>query len=139
MELGMRYLVYTTISINILTRLQAKKSFVMVVYICCVMNSTVSSGLASNSASFFGNDFGVTSNALLILPTSLFLLGYVIGPVFFGPMSEQYGRKPVMVLAFAFFAVWTLASALAPNLAALIVFRFFCGIGAACPIVVVGG
>ena len=54
-------------------------------------------------------------------------------------MSEQYGRKPVSICAFIFFAIWTMASALAPNMASLIIFRFLCGIGAACPIVVVGG
>ena len=109
------------------------------VSIVCVMNSTVSSGLASNSAPFLSDEFGITSNAVSILPTSLFLLGYVIGPVVFGPMSEQYGRKLVSVCAFVFFAVWTMASALAPNMASLVIFRFLCGIGAACPIVVVGG
>jgi len=103
------------------------------------MNSTVSSGLASNGAPFFSAEFGVTSHAVSILPTSLFLLGYVLGPVVFGPMSEQYGRKIVSIAAFVFFSIWTMACALAPNMASLIVFRFLCGIGASCPIVVVGG
>ena len=120
-------------------RPQAKKLFVVLVSILCVMNSTVSSGLASNSAPYFGRDFGITSHELLVLPTSIFLLGYTVGPVFFGPMSEQYGRKYVMLGAFASFAVFTMAAALAPNYASLVVFRFLAGIGAACAITVVGG
>lgn len=103
------------------------------------MNSTISSGLASNSAPFFSSEFDITSNAISILPTSLFLLGYVLGPIVYGPISEQYGRKMVSIGAFVFFTIFTLASALSPNMAALIIFRFLCGIGAACPIVVVGG
>jgi len=111
----------------------------MFVSILCVMNSTISSGLASNSSSFFGRDFNITSPYLLVLPTCVYLLGYVIGPGFFGPMSEQYGRKYVSLCAFAFYTAFTLGTALAPNFASLVVFRLLAGFGAACPIVVVGG
>ncbi|KAF2430954.1 MFS general substrate transporter [Tothia fuscella] len=116
-----------------------KKVFVVVVSILTVMNSTVSSGLASNSAPYVGVQFGITNKSLLVLPTSIFLLGYTVGPQIFGPMSEQYGRKTVMLIAFAFYGIFTMAVALSPNFAALVIFRFLEGIAAACPIVVVGG
>jgi predicted MFS family arabinose efflux permease len=118
---------------------QAKKTFVVFVSILCVMNSTISSGLASNSAPYFAREFGISSKALLVLPTATFLLGYTVGPQAFGPLSEQYGRKKVMIWAFAFFAIFTMAVALSPNFAALVILRFFEGIAAACPITVVGG
>lgn len=118
---------------------QGKKFFVVFVSILCVMNSTVSSGLASNSAPYFAREFGITSKTLLVLPTATFLLGYTVGPQAFGPMSEQYGRKQVMLWAFACYAIFTMAVALSPNFAALVILRFFEGVAAACPITVVGG
>jgi predicted MFS family arabinose efflux permease len=118
---------------------QKKKSFVVMTSIFAVMNSTVASGLASNSSPYFAREFGITSHELLVLPTSVFLLGYCIGPVVYGPMSETYGRKKIMIFAFLLYTIFTLACALSPNYASLVVFRFLAGIGAACPIVVVGG
>ena len=44
-----------------------------------------------------------------------------------------------MIWAFAWYIIFTMACALAPNFAALVVFRFLAGVGAACPLTVVGG
>ena len=66
-------------------------------------------------------------------------VGYVVGPTVFGPLSEHYGRNWVMAAAFLIYTAMTLGCALAPNFAALVVFRLIAGIGASCPIAVVGG
>ncbi|WPH03085.1 MFS general substrate transporter [Acrodontium crateriforme] len=65
------------------------------------------------------------------LTVSIYLFGYVVGPIFIGPLSEIYGRKPVLSAANSFFCLWQLGCALAPNLATLIVSRFFSGVGGA--------
>jgi MFS family permease len=65
---------------------------------------------------------------------SWFLLGYVFGPIIFAPLSERYGRKPIFLWAFFPYCAFQLACALAPNMAALIVFRFFGGVMAGCPL-----
>jgi predicted MFS family arabinose efflux permease len=44
-----------------------------------------------------------------------------------------------MVYSFAILTIFSVASALAPNFAALVVFRLFVGIGGSCAISVVGG
>ena len=54
-------------------------------------------------------------------------------------MSELYGRRPVMVGTFILFTIFTMACGVAPNWAALIIFRTLCGICASCPIAVTGG
>lgn len=46
-------------------------------------------------------------------------------------MSEIYGRRIVLGCANWFFVVWQIGCALAPNIASLVVFRFFAGIGGA--------
>ena len=34
------------------------------------------------------------------LTISLFVAGYCIGPILWGPLSEQYGRRPIFLIAF---------------------------------------
>ncbi|KAF3761241.1 hypothetical protein M406DRAFT_100360 [Cryphonectria parasitica EP155] len=63
------------------------------------------------------------------MTVSIYLLGYVIGPMFLAPLSEIYGRRPVLTAANIFFCSWQIGCALAPNIGALIVFRFFSGVG----------
>jgi multidrug resistance protein len=69
----------------------------------------------------------------------MYLVGYVVGPLVWGPMSEELGRKQVMIGAFLIFGCFTLACALAPNFASLVVFRLLSGIGAASAITICGG
>jgi MFS family permease len=69
----------------------------------------------------------------------MFLVGYVFGPMAWGPLSESYGRKGTMVYSFAILTIFSIASAVAPNFAALVVFRLFVGVGGSCAISVVGG
>jgi MFS family permease len=56
-----------------------------------------------------------------------------------GPISESYGRKWTITAAFVVFTVFSIASAVSPNFAALVVFRFLVGVGGSCAISVVGG
>ncbi|KAI9739250.1 MAG: hypothetical protein M1834_007463 [Cirrosporium novae-zelandiae] len=116
-----------------------KKNIVRTVYIIAVLNSTFGSALPSGAISFIGEYFHVTSELQLVLPISMFLVGYVLGPLVFSPLSEQYGRKKIMVGSFTCFTAFTLGCALAPNWPALLVFRFLAGINASTPISVVGG
>jgi MFS family permease len=104
-----------------------------------VVNSTLGSALPSGAVNFIAVDFGIDSKLLLTLPISFYLVGYILGPVAFGPLSETYGRRPVTLITFAFYTVFTLGCALAPTFTALVVLRFFAGIFAASPPAVTGG
>ena len=104
-----------------------------------MINSTLGSALPSNAITYIASDFHVSNQAQLVLPISLFLVGYVLGPVFFGPLSETYGRKIIMISSFVAFTIFTMACAVAPNWPALLVFRLICGINASSAIAVVGG
>ncbi|AEO68651.1 uncharacterized protein THITE_121452 [Thermothielavioides terrestris NRRL 8126] len=74
-------------------------------------------------------EFGNTNDIVGTMTVSIYLLGYVIGPLFLAPLSELYGRRTVLTAANVFFCVWQIGCALAPSIATLIVFRFFTGIG----------
>jgi len=56
-----------------------------------------------------------------------------------GPLSEQYGRKPVLLVAFFVYTGFQVGSALAPNKAAVLIFRFLGGTFAASPLTTSGG
>ena len=56
-----------------------------------------------------------------------------------GPFSETFGRSPVYLVSIAFFMIFEMASALSPNIAAQIVFRFLVGLFASPPLVCGGG
>lgn len=118
---------------------QKKKTFVVLTTIISVMNSTTGSSLTANITPYIADDWNIENTSLLILPTSIYLVGYIIGPLVCGPLSESYGRKWVMVWAFMLYTAFTLGVALAPNFAGLVIMRLLCGIGAACAITVTGG
>ncbi|MCE2933472.1 MAG: Bcr/CflA family efflux MFS transporter, partial [Hyphomicrobiales bacterium] len=66
---------------------------------------------------------------------SAYLLGFALGQVFYGPLSDRRGRKQVMLAGLALYAFANLASAMAPSLEVLIAARFLQGVGAAGPMV----
>ncbi|KAF2636302.1 MFS general substrate transporter [Massarina eburnea CBS 473.64] len=81
-----------------------------------------------------------SSNPLLAsFVVSVWVLGYVFGPLFLGPLSELYGRQPVYVVCNVLFTIFNIATALAPNLASLVIFRFLAGTVGGCPITIGAG
>ncbi|TVY78285.1 MFS transporter prlG [Lachnellula suecica] len=91
--------------------------------------SPLASSMFAPGVSFMDAEFHNTSAILSGLAVSVFVLGYVIGPLFLAPLSEIYGRRIVLTCGNTFFCVWQIGCALSPNLSALIVFRFLAGIG----------
>jgi MFS family permease len=85
------------------------------------------------------DDFGDVSQEQRVLPISIFLLGYVFGPVIWAPLSEQFGRKYLTTATFFVFALFTMACALSPTWSSLLGFRLCCGVFASAPIAVVAG
>ncbi|KAF8167782.1 polyamine transporter 1 [Crassisporium funariophilum] len=69
-----------------------------------------------------------------ILTLSLFVCGYCVGPLLWGPLSEQYGRRPMFIYPFFVYAAFQVGSALAKNTASVLVFRFLGGVFAAAPL-----
>ncbi len=62
------------------------------------------------------------------LTVSLLVLAVAVGSLFYGPLSDRIGRKPVMVSASALLVMPTLLGGLAPTFAALVVFRALQGL-----------
>ncbi len=65
------------------------------------------------------------------LTMSAFMLSLAVAPLIYGPISDRFGRKPVVVFGVALFLVASLACAVAQSLPALLIYRFVQGVGAA--------
>ena len=110
---------------------------------------TVSMGMMTFVVTFASSIFSVAiepvskeydcSTVVATLGVSLFLLGFVLGPVCFGPMSEVFGRRTPLFAGYFAFAVFQIPVAVARNLETIMLGRFFGGFAAAAPLAVVGG
>lgn len=118
---------------------KAKKAYVVVVGTLLSINSTMGSSIASNEIEALRSKFHFPDGPQSVLPATAFLVGFVLGPLVFAPLSEQYGRRPVLVTTLGLYVVFTLAAALAPTWAAFLVFRSLGGIFASPPMSVTGG
>ncbi|KAK1525828.1 uncharacterized protein CCOS01_08246 [Colletotrichum costaricense] len=84
-------------------------------------------------------EFHSESKVLSSFIVSIFVLGYAIGPIFFAPLSELYGRLPIYHSSNILFTLFSILSAVSPNLPAIIIFRFLSGASGAAPLAIGGG
>jgi len=68
--------------------------------------------------------FGISDNTG-ILGVTTYLLGMATGAVILAPLSEMFGRRPIYIVAMGMFVLLVLPCALAPNIEAILVTRFF--------------
>jgi len=61
--------------------------------------------------------------------TALFLVGWAIGGVIFGPIADRYGRRRVLMFTMVLYAVGTAACAFVTSMPQLILFRFIASLG----------
>jgi MFS transporter, DHA1 family, multidrug resistance protein len=75
------------------------------------------------------------SPATVQLTLSLYMVAYAVGQVVYGPMSDRYGRLPVMRFALAVYCAASFACVLAPNIEMLLAARTLQALGASGAIV----
>lgn len=68
---------------------------------------------------------------------SVYLLGFAIGQVFAGSLSEVYGRKPILVCGLVLFILSCLLAAVSEQIGLLMVARFIQGLAVTAPVVMV--
>lgn len=70
-----------------------------------------------------------TTPSLVQMGLATSMHGLAVGQVFFGPLSDKYGRKAVLVSAMVLFAVSTVACIYSPSIEFFNVCRFLQGLG----------
>lgn len=75
------------------------------------------------------------STAAVQLTLSFYLIGFAIGQLLYGPISDAYGRRPLLLIGFTLYLVATGACAFASTIDTLIVARMVQAIGSSGPII----
>ena len=77
-----------------------------------------------------------TSEFLVGLTLTIFFLVFAVSMVLCGPLSDKYGRRPVLIFGTVTYIIASLTCVLAPNIYLLLVGRFFQGFGSGAVITV---
>ena len=75
-------------------------------------------------------EFGTTA-AQVQLTLSGYMLGFTLGQLGYGPLSDRFGRRPVLFSGIALFIVMTILCATASSIESLSVYRFLQAVGGA--------
>lgn len=87
---------------------------------------SLSSTLYTSGIPGLERDFHITK-IVALLGVTTYLLGMASGSIFLAPLSEVTGRRPVYIGATIIFVLLILPSALASNIEAILISRFFGG------------
>ncbi len=113
----------------------AQPSFVEFVLLMALLTSLVALSIDAMLPALpvIGTNLGVqdpNDNQYVI---TVFFLGFAIGQLFYGPISDSTGRKPAIYGGLVLFIVGGLISTFAPNYTLMLVGRLLQGLGAAAP------
>ncbi|KAJ5125673.1 major facilitator superfamily domain-containing protein [Penicillium atrosanguineum] len=93
----------------------------------------LTSSIVAPAAARIVSEYHVEAPILSSMITTIYVLGFLsqnqFGPLFLSPLSELYGRRPILNFANAFFTLCHIGCALAPNIGVFLAFRILSGIG----------
>lgn len=85
------------------------------------------------------NDLHISHAYEWLLVNSLILIGIGLAPLVLAPLSEVYGRKPVLIVGSIIFVVWNTGCGAARTLGQMLAFRLLSGFGASVADALAGG
>lgn len=109
----------------------ARRWYITITAVGLVVSATFASSGPSGCLESISEDLHVSSEAATLV-TTLFLLGYCFGPLFWAPISEFYGRRYVFYITFICYEAFNFLCAFTPNFGGLLVGRFLTGTFASC-------
>lgn len=107
---------------------KSKKILIITLGTLIVLNTTLASSLPSLAQSALLAHFNVEEQIQAVLPNSIYLVGYVLGPTLWAPMSENFGRRGITMGTFVVYAGLMAGCAVAPGWGSFVVLRFLCGL-----------
>ncbi len=96
--------------------------------ILSVAIADMSTDLYSVALSYMADYFKVDGNIVQFTIT-LNLVGVALSSLIYGPLSDYYGRRPIMLIGMAIFSIASVACCIANNIMLLILARFLQGVG----------
>jgi MFS family permease len=112
---------------NPLNRSPAKKWFLSTIVTMSSGTMGYYSGVHAASITKIA-EYYHTSQLASTAAVSFFLLGFATGPLIFAPLSEMWGRNPIIRVTLVLFVISNIGIALAPNIETLLTFRFLGGL-----------
>ncbi|KAI0968295.1 major facilitator superfamily domain-containing protein [Xylaria arbuscula] len=116
-----------------------KKTFVVTVGLFCVFNSVFNTSLPSGYIEVLSVHFGIKDSTQKVLPITIYQVGFLSGSLLFAPLSETYGRRPVVICSSGLLAAFILGSVFSPSWPAYLGFRFLQGTCASSAVSVTAG
>ncbi|KAJ5488656.1 Citrinin biosynthesis cluster MFS transporter mrr1 [Penicillium diatomitis] len=117
---------------------RGRKWLITVTMSSMTMWITFASSVFSTATLVTAKEFNV-STEVMTLATSLTVFGFALGPLFWAPVSELYGRRLPLFAGYAVFAIFQIPVAVAQNAQTILVSRFLLGVFGCSPLAVVGG
>lgn len=81
----------------------------------------------------------MTNTVEIQIVLSIFVLGFAVGPLVLGPLSELYGRVIVLQVSNLLFLAFNIGCGFATSSGQLLAFRFLAGVGGSAPLAIGGG
>ncbi|EAW12401.1 MFS transporter [Aspergillus clavatus NRRL 1] len=99
----------------------------------------LASSMVAPAQALVMDSFDITSDTLGSFVISIYLVGFAVGPLVLGPLSEIYGRLRIYQMCNVVFIIWNIACAVTPNVGSLLAFRLFAGLAGSCPLTLGAG
>ena len=110
-----------------------RREFVAIVAACQAMAAS-SIDLMLPAFKKIRADFGLPEDSSRVgWIVTAFFLGIAVGQLIYGPLSDRFGRKPLLYVGISIMMVSSAAAAVAPSLRAIFICRALWGLGAAAP------
>jgi MFS family permease len=115
-----------------------KKVATTALYGLTTMGATLSSSIYSTATQQIAEQFNVGTE-VSTLGTALFLFGMGLGPLLWAPLSELYGRKPVVLTPAFIGGIFAFGAGAGKDIQTIIICRFFQGVFGSAPVTNTGG
>ncbi|KAF6819642.1 bicyclomycin resistance [Colletotrichum musicola] len=115
-----------------------RKWVIVSIVSCASFCVTAASSIYTSTYAQMDAEFG-NSRIVSTVGLSVFVLGISLGPMFLSPLSEFYGRRPIYLVSWSMYVIWIIPSAVAKNIATMLVARFFDGLSGSAFLAVSGG
>ena len=102
---------------------------VVVLLTACIAFQAISTDLYLPSLPSIGDDLGASAAAVQ-LTLSSFLAGMAAAMLVYGPLSDRFGRRPVLIAGIALYVAATVVCLAAPSIEVLVSARFVQALGA---------